>query len=266
MNLPGGGSGTGIAFLAEPSAGIAAAAGGLGGLDALLSGGERDAALRLRRAPDRLDYAASHALFRLLAAWQLGLGPEAAAMLEVRRTCAGCGSTNHGKPGIDGAGLSLSRSHGMVMAAAGPAGCALGVDIEKAPAAVFAGFDDFAVAPTEGNGPGSAGFTDAGFTESGFSDGDRIRLWVLKEALLKAAGLGLAIDPSAVRLVPAGDGGILGAHSPGNPAVDGLLACAVPAPCGYAAAVAAGSFPAGSYPAGLPLRRLSLAEIFATKG
>ena len=266
MNLPGGGSGTGIAFLAEPSAGIAAAAGGLGGLDALLSGGERDAALRFRRAPDRLDYAASHALFRLLAAWQLGLGPESAAILEVRRTCAGCGSTKHGKPAIDGAGLSLSRSHGMVMAAAGPAGCALGVDIEKVPTAVFAGFDDFAVAPTEGNGPGSAGFTDAGFTESGFSDGDRIRLWVLKEALLKAAGLGLAIDPSAVRLVPAGDGGMLGAHSPGNPAVDGLLACAVPAPCGYAAAVAAGSFPAGSYPAGLPLRRLSLAEIFATKG
>ena len=251
MSMPDGGPGAGIAFLAEPSAGIAAAAGAFGGLEALLSGQERDASLRFRREQDRLDYAASHALFRLLAAWRLGLGPGDAAGLEVRRTCSSCGSTQHGKPGIDGVGLSLSRSHGTVMAAAGPAGRALGADIEKTPAEISPGFDDYVLAPDEG----------AGLAGTGFTDTDRIRLWVAKEAVLKAAGLGLAVAPSAVRLVAAGGAGALRAESPGNPSVDGVLACAVPAPDGCLAAVAAG-FSA----AGLQVRRLSLAEIFATKG
>ncbi|MCB5292077.1 4'-phosphopantetheinyl transferase family protein [Arthrobacter sp. SO3] len=227
-----------------------------GGLDAFLSPEERDAPLRFRRAEDRLDYAASHALFRLLAAWRLGLAPGDAARLDVRRTCAGCGSTEHGKPSVDGVALSMSRSHGTVMAAAGPAGASLGADIERVPAKVFAGFDDFALAPEERPGPHGPELTDAG----------RIRLWVAKEAVLKAAGVGLAVDPSSVLLVPAdtagtADGsdtaGILRAEGAGHPAVHGLLVCPVPAPSGYAAAVAA--------PAGLPAPAVSLAEIFATK-
>lgn len=260
MTGPDGGRGPGIAFLAESSAGIEAATGALGGLDAVLSRRERDASLRFRRPEDRLDYAASHALFRLLAAWRLGLRPDEAAGLEARRTCAGCGSTQHGKPAVDGVGLSLSRSHGTVMAAAGPAGSDIGADIEQVPAEIFPGFDAFAVAPAERPGLASS---DTGFSGSGFSDTDRIRLWVAKEAVLKAAGLGLAIDPSAVRLVPAG-GGLLRAESPGNPSVHGLLAGAVTAPHGYVAAVAASS-DANSGRAGLPARELSLAEIFATK-
>ena len=253
MSMPDGGPGAGIAFLAEPSAGIAAAAGAFGGLEALLSGQERDASLRFRREQDRLDYAASHALFRLLAAWRLGLGPGDAAGLEVRRTCSSCGSTQHGKPGIEGVGLSLSRSHGTVMAAAGPAGRALGADIEKTPAEISPASTIMSLPPSEGRAGAWLG--------TGFTDTDRIRLWVAKEAVLKAAGLGLAVAPSAVRLVAAGGDGALRAESPGNPSVDGILACAVPAPDGCLAAVAAG-FSA----AGLQARRLSLAEIFATKG
>ena len=85
-----------------------------------------------------------------------------------------------------------------------------------------------------------------------------------KEAALKAAGLGLALDPSSVRLVPAGTGGTAGSRAscarsaPGIQAVHGLLVTPVPAPDGYAAAVAA--------PAGLTARAVSLGEIFATKG
>jgi len=245
---------TGVVYLAATSAAVqdaavrAAPGPASEGLDAFISPEERVASLRFRRAEDRLDYAASHALFRLLAAWRLGRAPEDAAVLEVRRTCAGCGGTDHGKPSVGGVALSMSRSHGTVMAAAGPAGAGLGADIERVPAEVFAGFDDFALAPEEQPAPDGSELTDAG----------RIRLWVAKEAVLKAAGLGLAVDPSSVLLVPAGSAGTLRADSKGNPAVHGLLVVPVPAPGGYAAAVAA--------TAGLPARAVSLAEIFATKG
>lgn len=242
-----------MVYVAVRSAAVQDAAGRAGGLDAFLSPEERNASLRFRRAEDRLDYAASHALFRLLAAWRLGRAPQDAAVLDVRRTCAGCGGTDHGKPSIGGVAVSMSRSHGTVMAVAGPAGASLGADIERVPAEVFAGFDDFALAPEERPGPDGPELTDAG----------RIRLWVAKEAVLKAAGLGLAVDPSSVLLVPAGSAGsstagTLRSESWGNPAVHGLLVCPVPAPGGYAAAVAA--------TAGLPAQSVSLAEIFATKG
>ena len=237
----------GIVYVAVPSAAVRAAADTLGGLDVFLSPQERAASQRFLRGEDRLDYAASHVLFRVLAASRLGLAPDDAAGLDVRRACAGCGSTGHGKPSIEGTGLSMSRSRGTVMVAAGPPGCSLGADIERVPAQVFAGFDDFALAPEERPGPLGTEVSDAG----------RIRLWVAKEAALKAAGLGLAVDPSSVRLVPAGTSGSLRAESPGNPAVHGLLVTPVPAPGGYFAAVASA--------AGPPAGAVSLAEIFATK-
>ncbi|MET4093904.1 4'-phosphopantetheinyl transferase superfamily protein [Arthrobacter sp. UYCu712] len=242
-------------YVAVASSGIEAACLGHGGLDAFLSPAEAASAGRFRRPADRLDYSASHALFRLLAARQLGLGPGAAAGLEVRRRCSGCGGTDHGKPEIEGTGLSLSRSHGAVMAAAGPAGASLGADLEKIPASVFDGFDDFAVAPGElaghdGSGEGSA--------EDDKKDDDaaRMRLWVAKEAVLKAAGLGLSLEPASLRLLPSGSPGVYRTECPHHAPVHGMLSCAVPAAAGYAAAVAAH--------AGLPPQRLSLAEIFAT--
>ena len=258
MTLPGAGRDAGIVYVAAPSTGVEAACLGLGGLDAFLAPAEAASAGRFRRAEDRLDYSASHALFRLLAAWQLGLGPDAAAGLEVRRRCSSCGGTDHGKPGVEGVGLSLSRSHGAVMAAAGPAGTSLGADIEKVPARVFDGFDDFAVAPGELDGTGHDSFVsaDADGARMRDADGARMRLWVAKEAVLKAAGLGLALDPASLRLLPAGSPGLFRAECPHNASVQGLLSCAVPAAEGYVAAVSAAG--------GLPPRRLSLAEIFAT--
>jgi 4'-phosphopantetheinyl transferase len=242
MTAHGGGRSAGIAFVAVPSAGVEAACRRYGGLDAFLSAAEAASSRRFRRAEDRRDYSASHALFRLLAAWRLGLGPGAAAGLEVRRTCTGCGSTEHGKPAVEGVALSLSRSHGAVMAAAGPAAAGLGADIEKLPAAVFGGFDEFALAPGEARG---------------LSDPERIRLWVAKEAVLKAAGVGLALDPSAVRLIRAGTPDLLRVECPANPSLEDLQVCRVPAPPGYDAAVSAR--------AGLPPQRLGLTEIFDTK-
>lgn len=280
-----------IEYTAVPSAALQDAAarcslggyGGMfGGLGAFLSAQERDASLRFRNAADRLDYAASHALFRLLAARRLGLTRADAAGLDVRRRCAGCGSTGHGKPSIEGAALSLSRSHGTVMAASAPEGASLGADIERVPAEVFAGFDDYVLAPEERPGPDGPDLADPELSGSDpadaeLSDAGRIRLWVAKEAALKASGLGLALEPSSVRLVPAGtstprsvrsvpagtgnnagSAGLLRAECAACPGVHGLLVTPVPAPGGYAAAVAA--------PAGLTARAVSLGEIFATKG
>ena len=165
------------------------------------------------------------------------------------------------------------------MAASAPEGATLGADIERVPAEVFAGFDDFVLAPEERTRPdgpelagselADSGLTDAGpiaaeLTDAELSDAGRIRLWVAKEAALTASGLGLALDPSSVRLVPAdvrdtaGFAGILRAECAGYPVVHGLRVTPVPAPEGYAAAVAA--------PAGLTARAVSLGEIFATKG
>ncbi|WP_157361027.1 4'-phosphopantetheinyl transferase family protein [Arthrobacter sp. EPSL27] len=261
--------GAGIEYVAMPSTVLQEAAGraGLGGETGLsgslggLSPRERDASHRFRRPEDRLDYHASHALFRLLAARRLGLRPADAAGLAVRRICGSCGAADHGKPAIEGVALSMSRSHGTVMAAAGPAGTSLGADIERVPGKMFAGFDEFVLAPEEREAPDGPGLPSPQLSNAG-----RIRWWVAKEAVLKAAGVGLAVPPSSVRLVPAGIGGTSGPAGPagpflaecaGNTAVHGLLVTPVPAPEGYAAAVAASEC--------LPLRAVSLAEIFATK-
>lgn len=245
-----GGPAAGVVFLAVPTADAASACAPFGGLGAFLSPAEMAAARRFRRSADRLDYEASHALFRLLAAWWLGLSPREAATLHIARHCGSCGGTDHGKPSVAGVALSLSRSHGAVMAAAGPAGSTLGADIERVPEQVFDGFDDFAAAPAE-------------LAELALADArDRTRLWVAKEAVLKAAGVGLAVEPSSVVLARPGHSGALpgtaavrDAHlrtalCPAEPRIHGLELCPATAPPGYVAAVAARG--------GLPARRLSL--------
>ncbi|WP_285241694.1 4'-phosphopantetheinyl transferase superfamily protein [Pseudarthrobacter sp. MEB009] len=243
------GPGQGTVFLSALSRDLELACAPTGGLAAYLSPAEAESARKYTRAGDRLDYAASHALFRLLAARQLGRQPLAARHLQVTRSCAGCGSTAHGKPEVAGLSLSLSRSHGAVMAAAGPAGTPVGADIELVPGNLFKGFDDYVASTDE---------------RLGLAPQDvpaRLRLWVAKEAVLKAAGLGLAVTPAAVHLAPVDAGTpertLLRADCPGTPQVHGLTAAAVAAPDGYAAAVSAASdLPAAT----LPLADLLLAR------
>ncbi len=238
-----GGPVSGVVFLAVLTRNLESACAPAGGLRTFLSPAEVSSAGRFRRAEDRLDYAASHVLFRLLAARWLGLPPLDAAGLGVTRYCIGCGSSQHGKPAVDGVSLSLSRSHGAVMAAAGPAGAPVGADIELVPDGLFDGFADFVAAPGERGQLRSKGIPG------------RLRLWVAKEAVLKAAGLGLAVEPSTVHLTPAG-GTLLLADCPGRPEVHGLTASPVPAPAGYRAAVSAGS--------GLPPDPLALSDVFGS--
>ena len=104
--------------------------------------------------------------------------------------CPRCGSDAHGRPRLLAtaavrrpAFVSLARAGDISVAAITDAG-PVGVDVEAEGAANFAGFEDVALHRNE-RAP---------------APGDPTRVWVRKEALLKAYGLGLAVDPSEVRL------------------------------------------------------------------
>lgn len=158
-------------------------------LAALLPEAEHSRAGRFRHVRDGQAYIAAHVLFRLMAARWLGTGLGRAAELEVKQHCRTCGGA-HGKPRIDGVELSLSRSSDAVLVAAAPAGCAIGADLERIPAELFAGFDGFTLAPAERQSLPQPGISS------------RIRLWVAKEAALKATGHGLALDPRTLSIEP----------------------------------------------------------------
>ncbi len=139
------------------------------------------------------------------------------ARLAVGRRCPRCGGSGHGQPYVDGdtVHVSLSRAPGLVVAAVSTAG-PVGVDVEQAGSARFPGFEDVAVHPDE-------------------TSTDATRTWVRKEALLKATGWGLTVDPRAVLLddVPS-----LVAWDERLPAPDRCRLHDLPLPEGYVGAVA----------------------------
>ncbi|PFG34324.1 4'-phosphopantetheinyl transferase family protein [Sanguibacter antarcticus] len=155
-----------------------------------LSGLEAVRRLSLRRAADRDDYTAAHALVRACAARLVtaatGAPPDASRLVLTHR-CPGCGSEEHGVPRIDGiSGLhvSLSRSDGVVAAVAGWEPVGIDVQAVQALGAVGA---DAATAPTAARlvamalSPAEQALVAAHEApEVAFA-----RLWVRKEALLK---------------------------------------------------------------------------------
>ncbi len=166
-------------------------------VDAVLSAGERMAGGDARRlvAPadlaaadervreeDRRRTLAGRLALRLLAGRRTGERPEA---LTVDRTCDRCGAP-HGRPRLAGHSASTSTSGDRVLVAVGPPDAEVGVDVQVVPQRLWHGFDEYALHPAERR---------AGLDASG-----RIRLWAEKEAVLKAAGLGLRAAPSRLRL------------------------------------------------------------------
>lgn len=87
------------------------------------------------------------------------------------------------RTGTLGVSLSRARSEDLGVVAVCVGG-QVGVDIEGAGDAAFAGFDDVALHPDERCA----------------DDDERTRLWVRKEAVLKAHGTGLVTDPRQLRL------------------------------------------------------------------
>jgi phosphopantetheinyl transferase len=93
--------------------------------------------------------------------------------------------------------VSIARAGDLSVVALTDAG-RVGVDVEAEGAADFAGFADVALHARERD----------------TSEGDPTRAWVRKEALLKAYGLGLVVDPRDIRL---DDDGLVAWDSPYPP-------------------------------------------------
>ena len=146
---------------------------------------------------------------------------------------------DHGRPGYRlgqvpaGLGLSLSRSHGWALLAAGPAclarpagparpdGVAIGVDLEHSAGVMFPGFDDVALTPAERQLLAALAPDQATLW--------RTAAWARKEALLKARGTGLRTEPASVEAYAE--------HRDGTVLVD-LDTVALGLPPGFAAALA----------------------------
>ena len=152
-------------------------------------------------------------------------------------SCPECGTgpeLDHGRPGylLGGAPagliLSLSRSHGWALLAAGPAGAAddmagaaVGVDLEQSAGVGFPGFDDVALTPTERRRLAALAPEDAMPW--------RAAAWARKEALLKARGTGLRVEPASVEAF---------AGLPDGTVLVDLDTVALGLPAGFAAALA----------------------------
>jgi 4'-phosphopantetheinyl transferase len=180
----------------------------------LLDAAERSRLHRFRRPADQARYLGAHALTRLALAEVVGTP---AAALAFDRTCR-CGE-QHGKPVLPGGpGFSLTHAGELVGVAVHPDG-PVGLDVEQVRELTdLAAMAAHVCSPSE-----SAADSPAFFT-----------LWTRKEALLKAAGTGLASPMSAITLGPSGVQEWTGEDAPREPA---WVRDLHPAP-GYHAAVA----------------------------
>lgn len=134
----------------------------------------------LRRADGSAAGAAADTLLREVLTELTGT-PPAAHVFD--RTCQRCCDPSHGKPVLQHPSLHTSRSYtdgllAVAVSAAGP----VGVDVEQVRGTAFDGFAEVALAPAERDGNPSG----------------RARAWTRKEAVLKARGTGLTIDPRTV--------------------------------------------------------------------
>ncbi|MFC7430034.1 MULTISPECIES: 4'-phosphopantetheinyl transferase family protein [unclassified Agrococcus] len=167
---------------------VAGAARGAGAR-ALVDDADREAADAKVRADDARRTLAGRAALRMLVAARAGIPVARAASLPVDRTCVRCGAP-HGQPRIDGLSVSTSTSGGHVLVAVGAGEARVGVDVELLRTELWTGFDEYVLHPEE------RGAVPAG--EAGVAH--RIRVWAEKEAVLKAAGLGLRAAPARLRI------------------------------------------------------------------
>ncbi|MFI5986413.1 4'-phosphopantetheinyl transferase family protein [Streptomyces sp. NPDC051555] len=183
----------------------------------LLDAAERDQAGRRRQQADRHRYLASHVGLRVLLGGYLGLAPERVSL--VREVCPCCGGP-HGRPAVAGGAIHFSLSHSGDLAYFAFSRVPLGVDVEAIPSPEAVRDVLHTLHPDE-----TAELK--ALPESGRPLA-LSRIWCRKEAYLKATGTGLAlglVDPYV-------------GSAPAPAAVAGWTLTDLPAPRGYAAALA----------------------------
>ena len=167
--------------------------------EAVLSAAERDRLAGWRRPADRWRSVLGAALLRHAVAATTGTG---AAAVVVARRCPTCGGP-HGRPELPGTGLQASLTHAGGWVGVALATAPVGLDVEP-----VVDLDVGALAPTLLHPGARAGVR---------TPTDLLQRWVRTEALLKATGEGLTVDPAAVDL----EHGPTGARRAGPPATAG---------------------------------------------
>lgn len=185
----------------------------------LLSQAEWQRACRLRHHADVVRAVATRAALRRLLSAQTGIAPEKLVFSE----------NAYGKPLLKSAhGLAFNVSHAGGYALIALAACGqVGVDIERCrPEAELASLSGLVLSPSE-----------RGYHDSGRSALPFIERWVVKEAVLKALGLGIADHLQALSVSPASAPLTIYRLEYSLPTSSPLQAWPLPAPCGYAAAL-----------------------------
>ncbi len=149
---------------------------------ALIEPAERERAARCRFERERVAYVTAHALWRVVLADALQVGTGEVAL----------GATPSGQPTLRGTGVATSLSHsGSWVAIAVGRMVTLGVDIERSPSPrALADVLEAICTPRE--------VADVRQLSAAARESALLALWTRKEALLKAFGTGLGVDPTTL--------------------------------------------------------------------
>lgn len=152
---------------------------------ATLSDSERRRLDSLRREDDRRRFAAARTLLRATVAEATGADPGA---VRVEQRCTRCGGA-HGRPtvAVDGRrGVHVSIAHAGEVVMVAVADRPVGIDVEPMARSV-GDLGPVVLAPAER-------------ARRSADDVDLLRTWVRKEAILKATGDGLLVEPSRLEV------------------------------------------------------------------
>lgn len=152
------------------------------------------AAARYERPEDRRACRLRRGLARTVLAGRLGVAPD---QLEVDRSCEHCDDAKHGRPRLRAGGPQFSLSRAGTTIALAVADRPVGVDVElRATLRDLDGLADLAMSTSE------RATLDAADDRPGLL----LAAWCVKEAVLKAAGVGLAGRLDEIDAISALDG------------------------------------------------------------